>query len=93
MKELDLQSEHAIPLKDVPLYLPKRRGRKVHYQTVWRWAKKGVRGTVLETMRIGHIRYTSLEALKRFVKSHSTMLQADEYQDAIDAELRRAMAG
>ena len=93
MQEFDLMNEKRIPLKEVPDYLPTRGGRKVHYQTVWRWAKHGARGSVLETIRIGHIRYTSHEALKRFARNHSPMMQVGDYQDGVDAELSRSMAG
>jgi len=34
--------------------------------TIWRWHKKGISGVRLETICIGGIRYTSVEALQRF---------------------------
>lgn len=85
--------EQLIPLKEIPKLLPRRRGKKVHYQTVWRWSKKGAHGVVLETTRVGHIRYTSQEALKRFFASHSPSTQLGSYYDAIEAELDRALTG
>lgn len=85
--------ERLIPLKEIPKLLPRRRGKKIHYQTVWRWSKKGARGVVLETTRVGHIRYTSHEALKRFLKSHSPGTQIGSYHDAIEAELNKALTG
>jgi len=68
--QVSLQNETLITLSDVANHLPKRRGRKVHYSTIFRWAKKGVRGRILETMLIGGIRYTTLEALARFLNEH-----------------------
>lgn len=38
-----------------------------HYATLFRWAQKGCRGARLETVLIGGIRYTSREALDRFI--------------------------
>jgi hypothetical protein len=34
--------------------------------TLWRWCQRGVQGTRLESIVIGHLRYTSVEALERF---------------------------
>jgi transposase len=39
----------------------------VHVSTIWRWALRGCRGHKLETRVVGWQRYTSVEALKRFV--------------------------
>lgn len=35
--------------------------------TVWRWARRGVRGVQLETYAIGGRRWTTEEAFERFV--------------------------
>jgi hypothetical protein len=35
--------------------------------TVWRWAREGVRGVTLETVRVGGRRFTSAEAVRRFI--------------------------
>ena len=37
--------------------------------TVWRWMLKGTRGVVLESIRIGGRRYTSVEACSRFIEA------------------------
>ncbi|PCJ53361.1 MAG: hypothetical protein COA70_08635 [Planctomycetota bacterium] len=63
-----LSEETVIPLTEAPDYLPKRRGKKVHISTLFRWAQKGVGGTQLETIKVGGTRCTSLEALERFVE-------------------------
>jgi hypothetical protein len=62
----DLSIGQAFPLTEAVKYLPKRNGKKVHYSTLYRWATKGARGRILETMRVGGIRYTTLAALKSF---------------------------
>lgn len=36
-------------------------------KTRWRWLSKGVRGVVLETVVVGWQRYTSAEAVARFL--------------------------
>lgn len=40
-----------------------------HVATVWRWAMHGVRGVKLESVVIGGCRYTSREAVARFLKA------------------------
>jgi hypothetical protein len=59
--------ESPLTLKEVADYLPMRRGRKIHYSTIFRWATKGTRGRILETTLVGGIRYTTIEALERFL--------------------------
>ena len=64
---IDLTRENLIPLREVPQYLPRRNsGRRVHVSAVYRWAARGLKGTRLETVRIGGTTYTSEEALQRF---------------------------
>ncbi len=42
-------------------------GRAPHPETIARWARRGCRGIRLETVVIGGRRYSSLEAVERFV--------------------------
>lgn len=63
---IDLSPTSLVPLREVPDLLPRRRGRKVHHSTVYRWAARGVRGVRLETTCLGGVLYTSQEALERF---------------------------
>jgi hypothetical protein len=76
---IDFQQEQAIPLAEVANLLPKRNGKKVHYSTIYRWATKGTRGRVLESKLVGGIRYTTVEAVQRFLaadpvsRSHLTI--------------------
>lgn len=39
--------------------------------TVWRWATKGVRGTILNTVRTGARLYTTVEAVEAFMRELS----------------------
>ena len=68
---MDIKREQAISLSDVPNHLPKRRGKKVHYSTVYRWVTKGSRGRKLESVMVGGVRYTTVEALERFLSCDS----------------------
>ena len=70
---IQFQSETVVSLREAARALPVRRhGKPLHISTLCRWAKRGVRGVVLETLRIGGTRYTSLEALQRFFERQST---------------------
>jgi hypothetical protein len=47
--------------------LPGRTARGLHVGTIYRWMLRGIRGIRLETVLVGGIRYTSREALERFI--------------------------
>jgi hypothetical protein len=67
MTMLDLGTEHILRLAEATQHLPlRRRGKQTHPATLYRWAKYGVRGIRLETIRVGGTLCTSLEALQRF---------------------------
>ncbi len=90
---IDITREQVFSLTEAARLLPRRRrGRKPSPSTLYRWAKYGLRGTRLETIRIGGTRCTSVEALQRFAQA----LSADEQSgpvpplpaaDDVDAEL------
>ena len=82
-------TEQLIALREVPLLLPRRRGKKVHYSTVFRWATKGAHGRVLESKLIGGVRYTTRGALNRFLASPAREEQVEP--TAID--LKQALYG
>jgi len=57
-------------LSEQKLSLPQAARRLgVNPSTVWRWTLRGVRGVMLETISIGAKRFTSAEALERFVEA------------------------
>ena len=66
---IDVCSDELLTLKAVAKMLPSgRAGKRVHFSTVFRWATNGVRGVKLETVKVGHTRYTTREALNAFVE-------------------------
>lgn len=66
---IDLQTETVFTFAEAAKRLPKRRqGRPVHVATIHRWAKAGVRGVRLESLRLGGGLVTSAEALQRFAE-------------------------
>jgi hypothetical protein len=64
-----LTNETVLTFSEAAAHLPRLHGRKIHASSVWRWARKGVQGIRLETLRLGGRFVTSLEALERFGKA------------------------
>lgn len=63
MEAPNLSHETFLTLQQAAKRLPGRR----HISSVFRYAHKGVRGIRLETIVVGGRRYTSVEALDRFI--------------------------
>lgn len=64
---IDISKERVVSLTRAPRHLPpRRRAKRPNVATLYRWAQKGVRGVVLETIQVGGTKCTSLEALQRF---------------------------
>jgi uncharacterized protein DUF1580 len=69
---IDILNESVLPLRDAADLIPRlRRGKRVHFSTLWRWATGGSRGVKLETVRVGSTLCTSREAVARFVEALS----------------------
>jgi hypothetical protein len=60
----DLPSEKLLTITEATKRFP---GRRPSTATIWRWLKAGCRGVVLESILIGGRRYTSTEAIDRFI--------------------------
>src|SRR3954451_17851104 len=74
---IDSTAETLLSLAQAAEELPRRRrGRKTHVSTLYRWATAGCRGVRLETVQIGATRCTSREALQRFFERLSGPDQA-----------------
>ena len=63
---IDLDQESLLSYRDAAAFLPKRNGRRIHVSSLYRWATRGIRGVILETLQVGGCRYTSKQALQRF---------------------------
>lgn len=91
---IDLQNESAITLAEVAEHVPRRNGRRIHYSTVYRWVTKGAKGRRLESILVGGVRYTTVEAVGRFLsaKTHNGTERSaiDELTAKIDAALDEA---
>ena len=64
---IDITTETLLTLTQAAHELPRRRrGRKTHVSSLYRWTAAGCRGVILETIQVGGTRCTSREALQRF---------------------------
>lgn len=70
--------EDLLTLSQAAEMLPRGRdGKKRHLSTLWRWITYGVRGQKLESILIGNVRYTSREAIDRFIARLNAVRPAD----------------
>lgn len=84
MSNQDLINETPrIALADAPDQFPGRPSRA----TVFRWASRGVRGTVLESFRVGLRRYTTVPAIQRFVAAQNEDVTSPRRQASAESEL------
>jgi len=61
---IDTTHETPIPFHEAPKHIPGR----PHVSTLHRWRLNGARGRRLETFLRGGRRYTTLEAIQRFLR-------------------------
>ena len=85
-----LESEHLIPISDVPDYLPKRNGKKINLSTVYRWRHAGLRGIRLEWCIHGGIPCSSTEAIARFDRAVSEKIVGRQVSSTTPAAQSRA---
>ncbi len=63
---IDFNEEELLTMSQASKVCPKVDGKPPHCGSIWRWARKGIRGIRLEHVRIGNRVCTSLDALNRF---------------------------
>jgi hypothetical protein len=64
---IDRENERVISLREVPKHVPSRvPGKRLSQATVWRWALRP--NNPLETFRTPGGRFTSIEAIDRFIQ-------------------------
>jgi hypothetical protein len=76
---INVKTETLITVDESRALCPWRRRKKkgeaakstVSAATVWRWINVGVGGVKLESLLLGHVRYTSREAVDRFLEAVS----------------------
>lgn len=64
---INISNERLYSLSNAAEHLPRRRsGQRPSPSTLYRWARTGLNGSLLETVQVGGTLCTSLEALQRF---------------------------
>ena len=85
---IDRTVETLVALQNARDSIPGKRGQRVSISTLHRWHRHGLRGTRLETVLVAGVRYTSAEAIDRFIRA--TTQAADDDQQA--TETRQGVA-
>lgn len=62
---IDIRNEELVPFPDAPKHIPGR----PHIATVHRFRLRGSHGKKLESVKVGGRRFTSIEAIQRFVEA------------------------
>jgi len=70
---IDLSAEKPITITEAAKLAP----GPVHVATIWRWLLKGCRGVRLESIVSGGRRYTSAEALERFIAATTALANGE----------------
>jgi hypothetical protein len=63
---IDLGTEEVLSLSEAARALPSVHGKRLHPSTLWRWARKGIRGVRLDYARLGRSIVTTRAALADF---------------------------
>jgi hypothetical protein len=88
----DIYHEKLLTLPQAAATLPRKRGKRVHASTIYRWIRHGVRGIRLESCLVGTTRCTSLPAVRRFSQKLSRVKEGERSANnvATPRSLRRA---
>jgi hypothetical protein len=93
MPMIDTATEEILTLAQAAAALPRRRrGRKTHVSTLYRWTASGCRGVILESISIGATRCTSMQALQRFFERLSTSGRAGDAPSVRTAKQRQCQS-
>lgn len=85
---IDLETEPLLTLAQAARSLPG--GGSVNISTIHRWRLRGSRGVKLETVLRGGVRYTSAEAIRRFIEQTTEAADGPAVRNA--PQRKRAVA-
>jgi len=79
MLPINLEADTLLsPGEVIELLPPRRRGRKAHKSTVFRWFTTGYKGLRLPFLQVGHQRCTSINALQSFLSALTTISRFEQ---------------
>jgi hypothetical protein len=95
---IEITEEQLLCFGEAAKLLPP--GSRPSYTTFWRWWRHGVNGVKLETVRVGGKRFTTAEAMQRFVATLTardldqfpascSSIRRDRDRRAVENELRK----
>lgn len=87
---MSIGNETLIPFQQARNEFPGR--KRVGNATLHRWRLRGVRGVKLETLVVGGQRFTSREAIRRFVEAQNQPQAAEPSLTAAERQARSAAA-
>ena len=82
---IDFVNENPIPLGEAARQAP----GQPHISTLRRWHRRGIRGVRLETCLVGGKRFTSKEALNRFIQTVTAVSQDERPECVSTASAKR----
>lgn len=85
---IDIGTENPLSLTEAAKVAPGR----PHLATVWRWCQRGVRGVKLETIVVGGRRFTTTEALERFIARTTAAANGEPAPIRTPRQRQRAIA-
>ena len=85
---IDIASETLLTIREAPASIPGR----PHISTAWRWILRGVGGRKLETVLVGGRRYTSKEAIERFIEQGTAAANGEPVHTRTAKQRARAIA-
>ena len=68
--------EDLLTLRQAAQLIPSRSGRPIDVSSIWRWTLRGIKGKRLESVSLGGQKYTSRQALARFVSAINPSMEA-----------------
>ena len=87
---IDISTETILTLAEAANELPRRRrGRKTHISTLYRWTVSGCRGVILESIQIGATRAVSRESLQRFFERLTELRETGEAPSVLRTPTQR----
>jgi len=82
---IDIENDDLLTVAGAAKYIHGRPSTR----TIWRWMEKGVHGVKLDSVKIGSHRFTSKQAIRRFVCA--TTKAADARRPELSATRKRAI--
>jgi len=77
-----LANEALISFKAARDAIPGIQGRRISISTLHRWQRQGLRGVRLESAIVAGVRYTSVEAMERFIRATTDVADRKGVNDA-----------